>query len=123
MARFSKAIAENFTHPRNVGELTSPDASALVADSVCGDQIRLTARLADGRIAEARFLAHGCAAALGTASIMTEWIIGMKPTALLELDEAMVTTVVGGLAPGQSHCASLAVSVLRALADSDPGTR
>lgn len=92
-------------------------------DPVCGDQIQVTVCIADGRIAEARFLAYGCAAALGTASILTEWIIGMEPAALLELDEAMVTARVGGLTPGQSHCAGLAVTVLRALGARRAGLR
>lgn len=116
MARFSKAIVDHFTNPKNVGEVPAPDASAHVADPVCGDQVHLSVRVADGRIVEARFRSHGCAAALGTASILTEWIVGMEPAALAGLDEAGVTAKVGGLTPGQSHCARLAVDVLRALA-------
>lgn len=117
MARFSEAIIEHFTHPQNVGELPAADASAFVADPVCGDQIRLSARMACGRIGEARFRAHGCAAALGTASIVTEWIVGMEPGDLTGLGEAEVTLKVGGLTPGQSHCARLAVEALHALAE------
>lgn len=117
MARFSDEIIEHFTHPRNVGELPEPDAGASVADPVCGDQVRLTVRVDDGRIREARFLAHGCAAALGTASIVTGWIIGMGTEDLARVDEDAVTRRVGGLAPGQSHCARLAVEVLHALAE------
>ncbi len=117
MARFSDAIIEHFTHPKNVGELPEPDADVSVADPVCGDQVHLTVRVGDGRICEARFLAHGCAAALGTASIVTAWIVGMGPEDLARVDGATVTQRVGGLAPNQSHCARLAVEVLHALAD------
>jgi nitrogen fixation NifU-like protein len=117
MARFSDEIIEHFTHPRNVGELPDPDVSASVADPVCGDQVHLTACVDGGRICEARFLAHGCAAALGTASIVTAWIVGMGPEDLAHLDETAVTRRVGGLAPGHSHCARLAVEVLHALAE------
>ena len=117
MARFSEEIIEHFTRPKNVGELPEPDAGASVADPVCGDQVHLTVRVGDGRICEARFLAHGCAAALGTASIVTAWIVGMRPRDLAHVDEATVTQRVGGLAPNQSHCARLAVEVLHALAD------
>ncbi len=117
MARFSDEIIEHFTHPKNVGELPEPDAGASVADPVCGDQVHLTVHVSVGRICEARFLAHGCAAALGTASILTAWIVGMEPEDLARVDEATVTQRVGGLAPGQSHCARLAVEVLHALAD------
>jgi NifU-like protein involved in Fe-S cluster formation len=116
VARFSTQIVTAFTHPRNVGELASPDASAVVADPVCGDQVHLTLRIAEGRIVDARFRAYGCAAALGTASILTEWVIGMAPAELLHIDEAAVTGRVGGLSPRQSHCAKLAVDVLRTLA-------
>ena len=122
MARFSDEIIEHFTHPKNVGELPEPDADAFVADPVCGDQVHLTVRLGDGRICEARFLAHGCAAALGTASILTEWVVGMGPGDLLGLDEGAVTRKVGGLAPGHSHCARLAVEVLHTLAEACGGS-
>lgn len=117
VARFSNPIIEHFTHPMNVGELPAPDASARVADPVCGDQVHLSIRVVEGRIGEARFRAHGCAAALGTASIVTQWIVGMEPGDLAGLDEAAVTDEVGGLTPGQSHCARLAVEVLHALAE------
>jgi nitrogen fixation NifU-like protein len=121
VTRFSSEIAEGFTNPRNVGELASPDASALAVDPVCGDQIRLTVRIEGGRIADARFRAYGCAVALGTASILTGWIIGMTPAALLGIDAEAVTHRVGGLSPAQSHCANLAVEVLRTLAADCPG--
>jgi nitrogen fixation NifU-like protein len=117
MARFSDEIVEHFTHPKNVGELPEPDADASVVDPVCGGQVHLTVRMGDGRICEARFVAYGCAAALGTASIVAEWVVGMGPEDLASLDEAAVTQRVGGLAPGQSHCARLAMEVLHALAD------
>jgi nitrogen fixation NifU-like protein len=121
MARFSSEIADGFTNPRNVGELALPDASARVVDPVCGDQIRLTVKIEAGQIADARFLAYGCAAALGTASILTSWIVGMTPAALLDIDAEAVTHRVGGLSPSQSHCATLAVEMLRALVADCPG--
>jgi nitrogen fixation NifU-like protein len=117
MGRYSSKIVEYFTHPRNSGKILDADIQAEVRNPVCGDQIQLFARLAEDRITECSFLAYGCAAAIGTASILTEVVTQRTIEELAAVQEAQVIDFVGGLQPSQRHCAELARAVLLSLVD------
>src|SRR5258708_14313471 len=69
---FSEAVLDHFRHPRNAGELPGATATVEVNNPVCGDILRLSARIVDGHIAEARFLCRGCTTSIACASVLTE---------------------------------------------------
>ena len=129
MPRFSPAVVDHFSNPRNCGRLPAPDVAAFVGNPVCGDQILLTARTHDGTLDELGFEAFGCSASLAVASILTEQLRGMPIAALSDLDADAVLRWTGELGPDQYHVAELGVDVIRRLADnlrtgiSDEGSR
>src|SRR6266550_4378100 len=57
---FSDAVLDHFRNPRNAGELPDATATVEVSNPVCGDILKLSARIVDRHIAEARFLCRGC---------------------------------------------------------------
>ena len=65
---YSEQVLDHFEHPRNAGVVNSPDALAQVENPACGDVLKLTAKLMDGRIAEIKFLAQGCVPAIACGS-------------------------------------------------------
>jgi len=65
---FSEAVLDHFRNPRNAGELTNATATVEVSNPVCGDILKLSARIVDGRIEEARFLCRGCTTSIACAS-------------------------------------------------------
>ena len=77
---FSEAVLDHFRNPRNAGELTDASATVEVSNPVCGDVLKLSARVNDGRIAEARFLCRGCTTAIACASVLTEKLRGRTAT-------------------------------------------
>ncbi|GAA2621299.1 MULTISPECIES: iron-sulfur cluster assembly scaffold protein [Streptomyces] len=115
MARFTPVVVDHFTNPRNAGELDAPDARAFIGNPVCGDQIMLTAHVADGTVTEARFRAHGCAASLATASVITEAATGRPLDELAGWNAEHVEELLGGLPPAQRHVAALGADVARRL--------
>lgn len=50
---YSDTFADHLRRPRNVGEIDVPDGVSVVRDHSCGDLLRLTLRIRDGRIEEA----------------------------------------------------------------------
>jgi len=48
---FSEAVLEHFRNPRNAGELPDATATVEVSNPVCGDILKLAARITGGRIA------------------------------------------------------------------------
>ena len=80
--------------------------------------MRLMLRIADDRIADARFQTRGCAAAIATSSVATEVLIGMPIADAAQLKRQDFVDAVGGLPKSKIHCSVLAAAALkRALAD------
>lgn len=73
---YQEVILDHNRRPRNWGALEAADRRAEGHNPLCGDQLTLTLRLADGRIGEARFEGSGCAISKASASLMTEAIQG-----------------------------------------------
>jgi nitrogen fixation NifU-like protein len=59
-----------------VGEVGNPDGVGQIGDPECGDFLRITLRVEEDRIAEVKFLCHGCPAAIACASATTEVALG-----------------------------------------------
>jgi len=118
---YSAQLLDHFQNPRNAGEIATPDASVEMENPACGDVLRLTVRVVGGRIAEIRFLAQGCVAAVGCASALTELMLGKKLTEVRGLSREDVVEAVGGLPVESGHAGHLAVDVLRALLGQLPG--
>ena len=90
---------------RAVAERTNP---------VCGDRLRLTLRLRDGRIDAAGFLAYGCAPTLACGSALVEMLEGMLTEDAARLTRADIVRGLGGLPARKQHAAALAIETLRA---------
>jgi NifU-like protein involved in Fe-S cluster formation len=111
---YSAKLLEHFEHPRNVGEIADADASARVENPACGDIMQLALKLADGRIAEARYRTRGCVAAIACGSALTEIIVGLTPPEAAALPRESVVLAVGGLPNESLHASHLAMDALHA---------
>lgn len=67
------------------------------------------------KIAEVRFLAQGCVAAVGCASAMTELVAGKTLAQARNLQRQEIVAAVGGLPEESSHASYLAIDALQAL--------
>lgn len=111
---YSAQLLDHFQNPRNSGELSAPDALAEIENPVCGDVIRLSLKLDEGRIVEVRFKARGCVPAMACASALTELIVGAEVSNAQKLSREDLTKAVGGLPQASAHAAQLALDVLSA---------
>lgn len=109
---YSPQLLDHFQSPRNAGEITRPDAMAEIENPVCGDVLRLTLKVADGRIAEVRFKAKGCVPAMACASVLTELIAGNSLDDARRLRREDIITAVGSLPPASTHAVQLALDAL-----------
>jgi nitrogen fixation NifU-like protein len=111
----SPELIEHFRNPRNVGELPLPAVTVEVSNPICGDILRLSATLVDGRVQAARYKVRGCAASIAAGSALTELITGRDVAGLGVLDKGEVEKAVGGLSNESKHAAVLCVDAVRAL--------
>lgn len=119
--KHSLDILEHFERPRNVGtfDKTLPDVGTGVAGTPeCGDVIQLQFRVTgDGHIDEARFKTFGCAAAIATSSLLTEWLRGCTLDEASAIEPGRIVTSLS-LPEDKQHCAELGVeAVTAAIAD------
>lgn len=111
---YSGIFKDHLQHPRNAGELADATAIAEETNPVCGDRIRLSLRVRDGRIDAARFLAYGCPPTLVCGSALTEMIEQMTVAEAMALERRDLMKAIGGLPSRKQHAAALAIETLRA---------
>ncbi len=106
---YNETLIDHFMHPRNVGEIENPDAMAVVGDPSCGDFIRITLKVDNGKISAFKFLTQGCPGAISTSSIATELAIGKTLEEALKLTDNDVIHAAGGIPARKAHCSLLAI--------------
>ncbi|MDQ3649604.1 MAG: iron-sulfur cluster assembly scaffold protein [Acidobacteriota bacterium] len=116
---YSDIFKDHLASPRNAGEIPDADASAERINPMCGDRLRLTLLISDGRIECARFLAYGCPPTLACGSALAEMMEGMTVEAARGVSRQQIAAAVGGLPARKQHAAALAVETLRAALDSE----
>lgn len=109
---YSQTFKDHIANPRNAGELTDASATAEETNPVCGDRLRLSLRIREGRIGAAAFLAYGCPPTLVCGSVLTELIIGRTVTEAMLLTRGELVAAVGGLPARKQHAAALALETL-----------
>lgn len=112
---YSKELLNHFQNPRNAGELPAATATAQVDNPACGDVLQLSVRLRDGKIAESRFRAKGCAAAIACGSLLTEMLDGLTREQAGSLRREDLISRLGGLPPESVHASHLAMDALSAV--------
>ena len=76
---YQEIILDHYRRPRNRGKASPADIIGRDSNPLCGDEIEVTARIAEGKIAEVKFDGHGCSISQASASIMTTKLIGKTP--------------------------------------------
>ena len=112
---FSEAVLDHFRNPRNAGELPDASVTVEVSNPVCGDILKLSARIVDGRVAEARFLCRGCTTSIASASVLTETLRDRSLVEAHAITAESLSSVLGGLPPATFHGAQLAADAVRTL--------
>ena len=110
---YNPTVMDHFLNPRNTGELKDPDASSFVENPACGDMVKLTMRVRDGVISEARTQTFGCAAAIAAASALTELLIGKSLSDAMSLRDRDVVERLGGLPEHKMKCSLVTQEAVR----------
>ena len=109
---YSEKFKDHLAHPRNAGELADANAIADETNPICGDRLRLSLIVKDGRIEAARYLAYGCPPTLVCGSVLTELVTGKTTEEAKQLTRSDLLEVIGGLPSRKHHAASLAIETL-----------
>jgi nitrogen fixation NifU-like protein len=111
---YNSIVIEHFTHPRNLGEMESPDGVGEAINPACGDTMRLFIKVEADQIIDAKFLTFGCGAAIASSSITTVMVKGKTIEEALTISNKAVAEALGGLPPTKIHCSILAEKAIKA---------
>ena len=114
---YSEKVLDHFTNPRNVGEIPDADGVGEVGNARCGDIMKITLKIKDNVIVDAKFQTFGCTAAIATSSTATDMIIGKTVDEALKITNAQVVEELEGLPPQKLHCSVLAEEAIKKAID------
>jgi nitrogen fixation NifU-like protein len=69
---YQEIILDHYRRPRNKGKVDPADFAARESNPLCGDDVEVTAKLVDGKIADIKFDGKACTICTASASIMTQ---------------------------------------------------
>lgn len=111
---YSNKVMDHFTNPRNVGEIEDASGVGSVGNAKCGDIMKISLKIEDNIIKDAKFKTFGCGAAIATSSMATELIIGKTIEEAMHITNKTVMEALNGLPPVKVHCSCLAEEALQA---------
>lgn len=114
MSYYPDRINEHFLKPRNVGQMEDAEAEGSAGSFLCGATLRLTLRINEQRIADAKFRATGCGFLIASASVLTETIKDLGLSRAATLPESAITDWFDEFPPDRQHCARLCHEALNA---------
>ena len=107
MPAYPPEIVRHVAHPTGAGPLDDANAIGESGAVGCGDVVRIQLRIADGRVAAARFLAYGCPAALAAASAACQALEGVSLSEAMQLSADRLDAALGGLGDARRHGAEI----------------
>ncbi len=110
-------ILDHYRNPRNTGELPGATHTFHDTNPLCGDEITMSLRIEDGRVADVRFNGKGCAISQASASILTEDVKGKTLDEVRAIDKERVFENLGiPITPARVKCALLGLKALKGAA-------
>lgn len=114
---YSSKVIDHYENPRNIGSMDKDSqdvGTGLVGAPACGDVMKLQIKVdANGVIEDAKFKTFGCASAIASSSLVTEWIKGKNVSSAKEIKNTEIAEYLS-LPPVKMHCSLLAEEAVQA---------
>ncbi|WP_409302528.1 Fe-S cluster assembly sulfur transfer protein SufU [Peribacillus sp. SCS-155] len=94
-ALYRQVIMDHYKNPRNKGILENGSLTVDMNNPTCGDRIRLTMKVEDGKVADTKFEGEGCSISMSSASMMTQAVKGKDVETALKLSRTFSDMIQG----------------------------
>jgi nitrogen fixation NifU-like protein len=110
---YRELILEHWNNPQNYGILSDATIDAQDNNPLCGDDIRVMAKIENNTITDITFTAEGCAISKASASLFTEKVKGQLVNNVKKISAEEVLEDLGiSLTPARTKCALLVYTTL-----------
>lgn len=110
---YTEEVISHFDNPRNIGTIADADGSATIGSAASGEMLKLTLKIKDSIIVDAKFKAFGCPTLIASGSILTEMITDTKVSAASKIKASDISNALGGLPSDKLRFAANAESALK----------
>ena len=111
---YKEELMELYRNPVNRGVLSSPTVSVTKNNPMCGDEVTLQLKIADGKIKSAKFDGAACAVSVISSEVLTEAIAGMEIEKAKKITKEELLEKIGlNLTTSRVKCATLALTALQ----------
>ncbi|KMY51708.1 MULTISPECIES: Fe-S cluster assembly sulfur transfer protein SufU [Bacillaceae] len=92
---YRQVIMDHYKKPRNKGVLEDGNLTIDMNNPTCGDRIRLTMKVEDQKVVDAKFEGEGCSISMSSASMMTQAIKGKDIETAVKLSKTFSEMIQG----------------------------
>jgi nitrogen fixation NifU-like protein len=93
---YREIILDHYRNPRHHQAVDPADRVIEANNPLCGDEIDLSYRLDDGKVAAIGFMGRGCSISQASASMLCEAVTGMSVDGATQLAERFRAMLTGG---------------------------
>ena len=115
--KYSKKVLQEFTHPKNMGEIKNADGIGKIGNPTCGDVMWIYIKVGkeNGKevLKDIKFKTFGCAAAIATSSMITQIAKGKTLEEAEKITRDNIAKELKGLPSIKMHCSNLASDALK----------
>lgn len=110
---YKEIILDHYQHPNNRG-VVEGGIEAGEVNMICGDKIKISVKIKDGIIVEAKFEGGGCAISMAAVDMLLDDIIGKKLEDVRKMSGEKIEEMLGvELTPSRKKCAYLGLEVVK----------
>jgi len=110
---YTEKVMEHFNNPRNIGIIAEPTVLVQVGEPSCGDSLLLSLKIENDRITDVKYKIYGCGAAIATASVASEMVMGLPLDDVMNnITDQAIADALDGLPPEKMHCSNMAAGAL-----------
>jgi nitrogen fixation protein NifU and related proteins len=111
---YHEAILDHYNNPRHWGLVPHADIDHEENNPLCGDHLRLTMKVEDGKIVDLGWGGGGCAISQAAASMLGEMLVGKTLEEARAIQKEDILEMLGiELGPVRLKCALLSLKVMK----------
>jgi nitrogen fixation protein NifU and related proteins len=111
---YREIILEHWQNPQNYGVVKNADFDVKDNNPSCGDKIRVTGKIKNGKLIDVKFESVGCAISKASASLFTAAIKGMGVSKIKKIKDAdVLKNLPIEITPARHNCALLCFKTIQ----------